>query len=681
MKPSTALAVVLIVLLGAGAAVMSGLFSGSKDSNSSGPTTAGKKDPKDPGSTPEVEAPQVGETGKAEPDGTVREPVRTVAKSQDENAMGNSTIAGRVVNKSNQGIPNANVTLYFGPANPVMRTIMSHKPTGFSAKTDADGNYVLEDIAAGTNYVITASHPDYAQGERLISALGKGESVVPEIVLTPGSTLKGMVNSLVTQTPLAGATVELWDILNTNYLDASQKKPWASVTTDANGNYEIKTVHFTSFELVCSAAGHATQVKREQQIFLQAPAEGNRIFNFDMPAAHSIRGVVTDARGTPIADVRIEGDQINQAPNAPSSRSNVQSKGDGTFELASLGEGTYQLTAQKKGFSQKLVGQFPADANDVRVQLESRGIVRGKTHDATGRAATRFQLMLKAVREDKAWPTNQTQSFNSANGSFEFVDVEPGQYEMEATVDGFAPSSSAKFFVDRDHPTENIEIILRQGGGLSGRVMSSKGEPVAGAEVNVEENGYQDNFLSKIFAEMPGSAAPRIQKARTRKDGSFLIEHLDATSSPIQISVKAMGFTAVTKPEVALTEGQVTDIGIVTLSSGGEIHGRCVDQSGKPFFDGSITASLVPDPNNPASQTAALGSQQTRKPDYDGRFILTNLPPGEWKLSLMAEQVDGQPVNPLLAAMLASKTEKTVVVRDGVATDVTLTVPPAQQQK
>lgn len=674
MKPQSILAAVIVLLLAAGGLVFSGLFSGA-DTSRSGPetkTTAATDD-----SNPPVEAPNIGDDTKpAEP--VAAEPAATREVVKNENA-GASTIGGMVQNRSGDGIAEAEVVLYYGPTNPAFANIAAKRPTGYSAVTDADGNYVFEDIAPAKNYLAVASHPEYAQGSRLGIAVNDGDlSIVAPIILTKGSTIKGTVKAQASQAPVVDAKVELWDMMASNFLDPAQRKPWRETKTDAAGQYEFKNVHFTSFDVLVSAENLATISRRETQIFLTDPQEGDRVFDFELPVGSSIEGLAVDARGAPVADVRIDAEQINQQSNAGISRSSAVSGKDGRFALVGIQDGSYQVSAAKRGFSQKLAGQFPAGTRDLRVQLESRGMIRGKVVDPASRPVTRFELVLVAMRDGVATPTNQAKTYQSADGSFEFDDVEPGEYQLEANADGFAPTKSATFFVDRDHAAENILIQMKLGGGLRGRVVSSTGEPIANADITIQPNNYQNHFLVDLFAQFPNSRPQTTPKVRSGRDGTFELKNLKPES--VQVEVKAKGHSSLQKNDIVVNEGSSTDIGVLTLSAGGEIRGRCVDASGRPFADGTVTATPVADPNDPNQTAQAAGKQSTTKPDYDGRFTFTNLSPGEWEIQLTPEKMEGQPTNPLFMVMIAQQTKQKVAVRDAASTEVVLKLPPPQSK-
>lgn len=676
MKPQSLLVAVVLVLLVAGGLVFSGLFTAdtTTDADPRGNTEVAA-DPASEPSTPT--APKLEPTPEptaAQP--VEREPTRDVVKN--ENA-GNATLGGMVVDKTGAGIANAQVIFYFGPSNPAFKAIGAKRPTGFSAVTDEGGNYVIENVAPADNYLAIASHPEYAQGDRYGISIKDGDfSIVPPIVLTAGSRILGRVTAQASQSPIEGAKVELWDMLASNFLDPSQKKPWRETVTDADGRYEFKNVHFPSFEIVAGTSPYATQARRITQIFLSAPLEGDQVFDFELPAASRIRGSVVDARGAAIADCRIDAEQVNLPQNAAISRSFAMSGRDGSFELTGVAEGSFQISAAKPGYSQKLAGQFPAPSTDVRIELEARGTVRGKVVAGDGRAVSRFELVLFMMRENAPSPTNQAKSYQSGDGSFEFNDIEPGQYALEANAEDFAPTLSSTFFVDRGQVVENVVIQMKAGGGLRGRIVAASGEPIAGAEVSVNPNGYQNHFLVDLFKDFPGSRAQHVPKVRTGRDGTFEFKNLKPET--VQVEVKAKNFTTTQKNDVVVNEGVVNDVGVITLSSGGEIRGRCVDADGKPYADGTVMASPVVDPNDPTKTAAAAGKQASMKPDYDGRFSFTNLSPGEWEVQISPEVMGGQTTNPLFGVMIAQQTKQRVQVREGQAAEVVLRLPPQPQK-
>lgn len=668
MKPSILLAILALVVLGA-VAIFSGLFDDAASSSDPKPAATEKDAP--PAKDPKSDAPEV-VVKTQEPAATNREVVRDDKPAQTSDSRGSAMIGGRVVTATEQGVPDAVVTLFVGPSNPAFQVVAARRPTGLTAKTDSDGAYSFENVADSPNYVITAVHPDYAQGERTGIAVAENDAVVaPNIVLGEGSKLKGLVRDLTTQAPIAGAKLELWDTMTTNFLDVSLRKPWATTESDPNGNYEFKNVHFNAYEIVCAKDGYASMVKREAQLFLAAAPASVRDFNFELPYAVKIAGIVTDTRGQRVPDALINADQIGQVAERGGSKGAATSGPDGRFEINTLGEGTYQVSAQAKGYSPKQVGQFNSGTTDLTVALEPRGTVRGKVAQPNGGPVTKFELRLVMVREAEPIPTNQTQRFTSNDGSFSMGDAEPGDYMLEATADGFAPTRSQKFTVDRERSTDGVSITMTVGGTVTGTVQNSRGEPVAGAEITINPNNYQSNFITDIFGSLPSSPQIKTPKTRTGKDGRFEIKHV--TPGTYQVAVKARDYSPFAKNDVAIPEGPV-DIGTIRLSSGGTIEGNCVDASGRPFADGVITASMAQTPDRPAQ---SMPSMKTIKPDFDGKFRLSNLDPGDWELTLGPDSLDGVPINPLTKVMMTQQTKQLVPVRDGQISTVTMKVPPA----
>lgn len=672
MKPQSLLVAVVLLLLVAGGLVFSGLFTA--DSAYQEATEDARPAAAPDETAAEVTAPKLEATPTKTEVPAQPEPTATREVVKNEN-VGTSTVSGLVTDKAGNGVPNAEVVFYFGPSNPAFKAIGARRPAGFAAVTGSDGSYTIENIGPADNYLAIATHPDYAQGERYGIAVKDGDySLVGPIVLTSGSKLLGRVTAQTTQAPIAGAKVELWDMLASNFLDPAQRKPWRETTTDADGRYEFKNVHFPSFEIVAQAPELATQARRVTQILLSAPPEGDQVFDFELMPASAIRGAVVDARGAAIAGARVDAEQINQPANAGLSRSFAISGSDGAFELAGLAEGSYQISATKVGFSQKFAGQFPAPSTDLRIPLEARGGVRGKVVDSAGRPVTRFELVLQLMRNDEPAPTSQANSYQSADGSFEFLDIEPGSYALEANAEGFAPTMSSTFFVDRGQAADNVTIQMKAGGGLRGRVVAGTGEPIAGAEVTVNPNQHQNHFLIELFAQFPNSRVQKTPKTRTGRDGTFEFKNLRPET--VQIDVKAKNYSSLQKNDVVVSEGVTNEVGVLTLSSGGEIRGRVVDAEGRPFSDGTVMASPIADPNDPAKQAAAAGRQDSKKPDYDGRFSFTNLAPGEWEIQVSPEMLGGQATNPLFGVMIAQQTKQRVMVRDAGVTEVVLRLPP-----
>lgn len=588
-------------------------------------------------------------------------PVVTVEK-------GEGGISGVVVDASGNGIAGARVTLCIGPKSIALGLPLERKKTDRQLTTKEDGTFHFAGIPAGDRYVVQVEHPDYARAERSGIVVREGDiTLVPDIVLDHGARVLGTVTAR-GGAPIAGARVELWNSLESNMLPPEQRKPWAVTETQADGSYEFRNVHFNALEVVVSAEGYATASRSSTVIFAKAQ---DRRLDFELSPATSLSGLVVDPEGRPIAGATIEAYQTMQGVDKGMSKGRAQSDVGGRFVVEGLAEGTYNLSVRKRGYSDtNLAGA--RTGSDVKVTMQPRGSVAGRVVDQrTGAPVGAFEIeVLRSFGDRPPAPTGKRRAFRSADGRFVVDDLDPGRYALEAVAEGYAPGRSAEFDVERGREAGPVEIRLGQGAAVHGLVVDSSGQPIPGATVKLNPNGYVPNPILAIFEAFPNSPKPRTYSARTGTDGSFRIERV--APGVYQVEASHPAYTRRAVNDVRLAADADTDAGRIVLSSGGTIVGTCVSSSGEPFADGTVHLQGVE-----GSETE--GTFRELRPGYDGRFEIPNLPPGEYELSVQPDKLAGQPVNPLMKIFYAQETQTRVRVREGSVSQVKLTLPPPKR--
>lgn len=153
----------------------------------------------------------------------------------------------------------------------------------------------------------------------------------------------------------------------------------------------------------------------------------------------------------------------------------------------------------------------------------------------------------------------------------------------------------------RDH---TAEFIVKAGVSLSGTVLDSGGDPVAGATI------YRD--VRELRSEEQGTSV------RTDENGKFTIHHLDDTQDQ-SLTVLSDGHA----PEaVALTKNSWNEPLNVTLSAGAVLRGQVIDAAGAPVGGVAVTFGgwwgEIGGKANGRSYSLRTGT--------DGRFEIPNTP-------------------------------------------------------
>ncbi|MDQ2680044.1 MAG: hypothetical protein M3Y21_03355 [Candidatus Eremiobacteraeota bacterium] len=209
-------------------------------------------------------------------------------------------------------------------------------------------------------------------------------------------------------------------------------------------------------------------------------------------------------------------------------------------------------------------------------------------------------------------------------GAFEFRFVHPGNHTLTLAT-GSLPGG-----VIADAGTQNFSV---QGGQVAVVDFGAGNFAGVGGHVFIQSGGAQTG-LAGIGLAVDGD-----QHAYTAADGSYQIGHLSPgkhTVAIIPASLPAnVGNQGLTEKSIDVSQGTVTSLDWL-LAGLGSIKGVVLYTGDAGFGDlkGARNVYVVADPGAHAAIT-----------DDDGSFIIDNLPPGQYTLSLDSDTLpDGQAV-------------------------------------
>jgi Carboxypeptidase regulatory-like domain len=154
-----------------------------------------------------------------------------------------------------------------------------------------------------------------------------------------------------------------------------------------------------------------------------------------------------------------------------------------------------------------------------------------------------------------------------------------------------AGADSGKTQLDKRRHDSEIK-----GGGIEGIVKDEKGRRIAGARV---ENRKNKNHEAR--------------RTLTDKNGHYVLDELNESLDGFRILVRAAGHSPVVQEVQPGPAGKPARVDF-TLSPGHVLHGRVVDENGKPI-SGVVVEPLVAWTREPATHS-----------DKDGRFEIDSLP-------------------------------------------------------
>jgi hypothetical protein len=560
---------------------------------------------------------------------------------------------GTIVNPQGQGVPGCEVHL-----STAYELIFAGEPIDTTqdrmVRTDGSGRFSMKNLEPRSRYKLTIKHKDYTLKEIFTIAIGEtGTFEEPPIALGQGATLQGHVQDEAGNN-VDGASLVLDSLM---YEGAAFEPPdRITATTDRQGAFTIANVPAGQRTLTVSAPGYGSVTLNG----LNFTADEKMMRDIKLKVGEMIRGrVMSGGQGIPGAIVQA----LGFGNTAQISRGQTTADPNGQFVFENLAPGDYNLIASAKGYRFESATRQRTGTDNVIIEGFKEADVCGRVVDASnGAAIATFTCRMRTVNGPgmATSPTEYTQSFNSPTGDFCVNGVPTGEYVVEASAPGFAPTFSGQITVSRGQAQGNVVVRLTHGGSMSGRIVDGAGKPVGRARITTHDPEWdEDPFTQMLGNEFPSNVTEL--DVRCGEDGRFLLAGL--TPGSYQVRIHAAGYTLFVKNEIQVADGQETKLGDVSLVKGGTLRGTLFDPAGKPLVGGTI--SLVADDGGRSQGYSA-------KSGADGKFTIQNIAPGRYVVSAM--RTSGGEANPFEQLSDSKNTQKPVTITDDNTAVVELTL-------
>jgi len=452
-------------------------------------------------------------------------------------------------------------------------------------------------------------------GPKIEAASGVGQAARPPMLssreLDIGSaTLSGRVYDG-RGAPLEGATVSL---------AGSGFWPARSVRSGADGRFHWANIPAGIYELQFSK-GSLTAPSVEGLIL---DPGAKRAFGVQLVPGWTVAGRVLDAQtGRSIA-----GAEITAATGMLGLHTRrTQSDGSGRFELAGvLGEAQTLYVAADGYVSEGPLRQGASDPS-MTVRLERASAVEGRVVDERGvpveaalvrafgegqvrgaslGATDSLGVTSGPVPPISAGPSGGLayvrQAETGRDGRFRLGELRPGPYRLVASHDDFAPTESELLPLRAEAAQDDIELVLRPGAELAGRVVDERGDGLEGIPVELRSGA---------------GGLPRMSV--TAMDGSFSFRGVRG-----EVSVTALPYDLPgVRETVAMGDDDLLTVELLVSSTLYTLRGRVVDERG--FGVGGALVSV-------SSKSAGTHVRRSAKSDPDGTFSVPALPEPPFEL-------------------------------------------------
>jgi hypothetical protein len=378
----------------------------------------------------------------------------------------------------------------------------------FELAPPAPGRFVLSAVAAAgfLPYAPELLHSTV----HIVVARGQAVRGIT-VFLFPALDYRGLVVDAAGK-PVAGARVRL---LGTPMGEQAIDKPPTDWLADRDGRFTFHAADGAVLEAVHGAARGWARLDDSATITKQLTiAIGNA------PARDAtITGRAVDASGAGIADALVRATPAGTPPiGQPGARASAQADGapftrsvafavtgpDGAFILGGLDRDLYDLDAESDGYAPAAADHVLGGAHDVTLAFDAGQPLAGEVIASDGKPVPAYTLLVSR-RAGMARSLVVARSIVDPSGRFS-VRVAPGDYELIAAANGWAPSPRTNAAAG----STDIKLTLSAGATLRGTVVASEdGKPLSYVRVMREASGGG------------ASAQPANVGTVTRADGTF----------------------------------------------------------------------------------------------------------------------------------------------------------------
>jgi len=372
----------------------------------------------------------------------------------------------------------------------------------------------------------------------------------------------------------------------------------------------------------------------------------------------AVSGRVVNQRGTPVAGVRLDCAMVcppewdfQSLPipvfgPAGAPKDGLASDGGGAFTLHGLVPGRYRLTAEpdREMFEANetifTIGEAGAVAHgEIVLTLTTRPVIMGRVLDESGAPVPRASVFLHAHYRSsyycRALAADQDGTFVSRefprNCAVRFM----------AWSEGFQPCLVERAVSGGD----GVTVVLKRGAAVSGRVLSSGGQPLTGFDVTWH-SGLDEPFAYDLRRSADSEAVPVFWEPRSIRDesGRFDVTGLPAGFNTLTFEAPGHYRKAVTvRPDSA---GDVIEDLRVVLEATHRVEGTVTfEETGEPVPGAIVVPRKLRQDGSGLSFASGLYSREgirlegkawyrgllAATADGKGAFSL-DLPPGTYHL-------------------------------------------------
>jgi uncharacterized GH25 family protein len=243
----------------------------------------------------------------------------------------------------------------------------------------------------------------------------------------------------------------------------------------------------------------------------------------------------------------------------------AMSEDDGTFTFDKLVGRPYTLSATSGDLVGSLRFKLTATSGPAVIHVTEGAGLDVTVLDEPGKPIAGASVYSDDGDADDAVTTD-------AAGKAKLKGLRPGWIAIEATASGYAPNRTVTT-VGSGGATGTVQITLRKGVAVSGRVVDDTGKAIANAKVSAASENWgmgDETGEADVITNAQGAFTIPSLAAGTHRLTAIDGEHAPAWSTPI--TVKDAPVSGVT----------------ITMKAGGTLAGKVTDTAGKPVAFASV---------------------------------------------------------------------------------------------
>ncbi len=382
--------------------------------------------------------------------------------------------------------------------------------------------------------------------------------------------------------------------------------PPRQVVTEADGSFAIEDLIGRTYTITAVAESEVGGPVRHELTETSEPVIVR------LRQAASVIVSVQDDAGGPIegASVYVHSDVDREGTTGR----------DGTARVSGVSRGFAVVSARADGYGPVReaiqVPDRPGAEVSVTLALAEGAAISGRVLSADGAPVAGAQVVAEDAAEMFSMADPEVDGVvTDSDGRYEIPAVSAGNVRVVATHDRYPSGSSSLIATDGRRPVTGVDIEMAPAASVAGRVVDDHGQPAAWASVRVAPARTTDMRRAGV------------RGATTDEDGTFEVVGLERR--PAQIVATSDGLASAI---VELDLGARARLESVELSleAPARIAGTVVDGDGEPVPEVHVLA--YPDVMGEGMDAVALRGSQQAVTDGGGRFELSGLPEGGYRL-------------------------------------------------